>query len=468
MKNNIAFYSTTNPILKGIALVLITLLLVGCDDFVEVAQPNSQLTGEAVFSDKATATAALKDIYAKIRDTGLLTGKPLGLSVLLGTYTDELVSYQTGISTSEPFYNNALTATNGPIQDIWTTTYNQLYAANAVIEGVTSSQGIAQTDKDLLIGEALFIRALLHSYLGALFNGCPYVTTTDYRLNQSTGRLSLAEIYENCITDLQQSLSLLPEGYITSERVRPNRYAAYALLARIDLYAGRWQQAADAADIVLGQALYDLEADLDKAYLKEASSTLWQLSSGGGYGNTQEGATFLFMAGPPPVAALRPEFIDAFESGDLRLVHWVQAITGENSVWYEPYKYKQGISASAGAEYSIVLGLSEQILIRAEARAHLGDLSGGSSDLNRIRSRAGLGDASPLTQQELTDAVLTERRFELFTEMGMRFFDLQRTGKLDQVLSPLKPGWNASDRYWPLPQQETLINPNLLPQNEGY
>lgn len=63
---------------------------------------------------------------------------------------------------------------------------------------------------------------------------------------------------------------------------------------------------------------------------------------------------------------------------------------------------------------------------------------------------------------------MNERRVELFAEGGHRFIDLKRSGRLDQVLSGLKPAWNTEDRNLPLPENELLLNPNLLPQNPGY
>ena len=115
-----------------------------------------------------------------------------------------------------------------------------------------------------------------------------------------------------------------------------------------------------------------------------------------------------------------------------------------------------------------MLRLSEQYLIRAEARAQQGDLIGAKEDLNVVRNTAGLGNTMAITANEIVTAVIAERRFEFFTEMGMRFFDLQRTGNLDSTLSIVKPGWNSTDQYWPIPQSELLINPNLAPQNAGY
>ncbi len=72
------------------------------------------------------------------------------------------------------------------------------------------------------------------------------------------------------------------------------------------------------------------------------------------------------------------------------------------------------------------------------------------------------------TQAELASAILEERRKEFFTEQGHRWLDLKRTGTADAVLSVKKPGWDSKDVLWPLPENELLLNGNLLPQNTGY
>jgi hypothetical protein len=73
-----------------------------------------------------------------------------------------------------------------------------------------------------------------------------------------------------------------------------------------------------------------------------------------------------------------------------------------------------------------------------------------------------------VTQQEIVNAILRERRVEFFGEYGGRFYDLKRTGNLNEALSSVKLGWNANDALFPIPENEILINPNLKPQNSGY
>ena len=107
-------------------------------------------------------------------------------------------------------------------------------------------------------------------------------------------------------------------------------------------------------------------------------------------------------------------------------------------------------------------------MIRAEARTHLGDYVGARADLNKVRNRAGLPNTEADNMESLLDAIIQERRVELFTEQGHRWFDLRRTGKASAALSNLKPGWAETDSWLPIPENELLLNDNLLPQNPGY
>jgi hypothetical protein len=220
--------------------------------------------------------------------------------------------------------------------------------------------------------------------------------------------------------------------------------------------------------MLIGQAPFSLEEDVANVFLKESSETIWQLKPKYGGDNANEGTTFYIGVGPPQVAALRPAFIQDMETGDLRRQHWVGEVTNNTATWYFPYKYKEHQNTGTSLEYSIVFRLAEQYLIRAEARARQGNIAGAQQDLNIIRQRAGLQNTTASTKEELLEAILAERRFELFSEHGHRWFDLRRTGRAGEVLPPIKSGWKSTDVLLPIPEEELLMNPNLKPQNPGY
>ena len=438
-----------------------------CDNFVDVETPSSQLTGVIVFEDHNTANAAVTDIYAKLRDSGILTGSSLGSSVNLGMYADELLYYGTADENASHIFNNSLLATNPTARQFWNDSYHQIYCANAVIEGCQQSTKLSNADKEQFIGEATFIRALVHFYLVNLFGDLPYITTTNYEQNRLVSRMPTAQVYQQIIADLNQAKQLLPNNYLTPDRVRPNKATASALLARVNLYQGNWQQAETEASEVISNPAYVWENDLDRIFLKESTATIWQFSPKLSGNNADEASVFIFTSGPPPFVGLDPNLVAAFDNSDLRKTHWITAITDGTSTWYHANKYKQNTNTGTSVEYSIVFRLAEQYLIRAEARLKQGDLTGAQSDLNKIRNTAGLPDTPATTANDILTDIMQQRRLEFFTEYGHRFFDLKRTAMADGVLSATKPGWNTTDTLWPIPETELLSNPNMT-QNQGY
>lgn len=437
----------------------------GCESFVEVDHPDSQLTSEMVFQDVSTAEAAMANIYSKLTTQVLVCGNSNGISILLGSYSDEIQTYNSGLLEFQ-FYQNSLNATNSVVSGIWNKSYNLIYAANAIVEGLEQSP-ITENDKNRLKGEALFMRAYIHFHLMNLYGSIPYITTTNYSINSKINKSSNEELYTLLVNDLEQAKELMPTSYGINNS-RADLGAIKSLLARVYLYHQNWEGAEREADLVINSGNYTWVDSLDEVFLKGSTGTIWQLKTANEGQATLEGENFIFTMVPPPSRAMAERLINAFESGDIRKERWVGSVSAENTTYYFPNKYKQNTFESVSTEYSIMIRLEELYLIRAEARLRLGNLEGAKEDINKIRNRAALPNLMIGTDQEILDAILHERRIELFCELGHRFFDLKRTDKIDMVLSEIKPGWSETDILWPLPESELLLNSNLLPQNPGY
>lgn len=456
---------------KLIYLLTPILFITACTDFVEVDLPKQQLSSEAVFNDPETVEAALKSIYGKMRTSGLLSSGFNGLNIM-GIYTDELDLYSNNES-SEEFKNHTLLANNSIVRSWWQAAYNQIYASNAIIEGVSNSESLQEADRNQFKGEALFVKGYIYLLLVELFGDIPYITTTDYLENTTVSRMSKALVYQQVIIDLMAAADLLPDEDVSGQHIRPYAAVAEAVLARAYLYTEQWALAEAAADRVITK-FGTLEPDLNKVFLKDGGSgTIWQFLPNS-EGENADGSTFIFTVGPPDNYALTDALFFAFESGtvfqpgDQRQTQWIKIVTDGIDTWRHAYKYKEENNTGSSVEYAIQLRLAEQYLIRAEARLQLGDITGAQTDINAIRNRAGLGNTTAATLNELLDAILQERRVELFTEKGHRWFDLKRMGKAKDVLEPIKPGWKDTDILFPIPESEILLNPNLLPQNDGY
>lgn len=462
--NTTNIFSRFQIIKQTVCLSICIFLVSGCEDFLETDDPTGQISHENIFEDENTATAAVTTMYAKLRDEVLLTGNTLGLGVQMGLYADELGYYGSPGQFLEPFFQHQIIASNAMVSRIWNSSYNLVYMANATIGGLEASQTLPEEVKGQLLGEALFIRAMTHFYLVNLFGDIPYITTTDYEVNRQVSRMQENLVYDNILIDLIKAKILLGDIYVSGERIRANKWVVSALLGRVYLYLGQWENAENESGLLINNtSMYNL-ANIEEEFLKTSHSAILQLKTKMEGFSTTEALTFVFTSGPPPSTALNEGFVAGMEGNDLRRLHWVGEVTDGTNFWYYPNKYKQG----TGLQYSVVFRLAEQYLIRAEARARQNNISGAQQDINMIRQRAGLQDTPASTPEELLQAILNERRFELFTEHGHRWFDLRRFGIAAEILSSIKPGWQPTDILLPIPESELLMNPNLNPQNPGY
>lgn len=484
--NNISF----NNIFRKGSLAAHTLLAVlavqcitGCKKLVEADIPKNMQTQANVFTSNSTANAAVNGLYSSLSQSG---SSPLngGLSQMLGLAADEFYFTGSRDAIDQFTANNIAVLGNSDNLTLWSNPYSLIYQTNAIIEGLAlPSSMVADSLKKQYTAEARFVRGLCHFYLTNMFGKVPLITTTDINITASLPRNTVDEVYSKIIEDLTYAENTLARDYKYSptagDRTRVNKWAASALLARVYLYRGQWEQAARKASMVIDSAgIYSL-ADISTSspFYKNNAEAIWQyysyLTPTSGY--TSEGAIFRPGTGATTCYALRSGLLNSFQAGDKRKASWTMnftiTITGVSTTYTVPLKYKNNSATSntGGAlEGYTPLRLAEQYLIRAEALARTGSLTG-TADLNKIRKRAGLGEIFPATPAALLDSVAKERQIELFAEMGHRWLDLKRTNTADAVLKVLKPNtWKSTAVLFPVPEEAFRSNSSLLPQNDGY
>lgn len=463
--------------MKYVALLPMGLLLSACTKFLEPDPPQSMIDKRTVFENDATATAAILGIYSEFGNgISFASGHRGSIITLSGLSADELIHASRSDVNMLEFQENSLHSTNSDISNLWSTMYTTIYQANAILESLTGNTSLTDSIRRQLTGEALFVRAFSYFYLTNLFGDVPLAVTTDYNVNMLLPRTSREKVYEQIIADLTEAQGLLLESYIarSGERIRPNKFAAMAMVARVYLYMGKWTEAAAmATQVIEHTSLYELRTDLDEVFLRNNKEAIWQIMPvGDGTGLPNEVSVF----DPGSVLLyyniLNSSLFQAHEPNDNRITSWVDTLFVDSDTALYPVKYKQYVFDAAKAEYSMVIRLAELYLIRAEARAMQNILTGANSaaeDLNKIRHRAGLLNTTATTREDMLNAIMQEKKIELFTEWGHRWLDLKRWKKAIQVMAPLKgSNWQATDTLYPLPFSEISSNPNLKPQNSGY
>lgn len=436
-----------------------------CDKFLDIDAPKNQLMADDAFKDDKTATATIVGIYSSMN----------GFNYQFGMLT----SFMTAMSADDFFYraasfndfrNNSLGASSPYLIQLWSMPYAYIYQANLAMRGIEESKMITENVKKQLLGEAHFMRAFSYFYLVNLFGDVPLVLDNDVNKNTLLPRNSASEVSQFVIDELIIAMDLLDSDYSGAGRVRPNKQAAMTLLARAYLYQKKYSDAEKYSSEVILDPKYKLEEDLKNTFLTTSQEAIWQLQtvniSTAGV-NTWEGFNIVpFADGTRSIYELTVPMVNAFEVGDLRKRDWLGFFKtvdagGADINYYYPKKYRYR-TTSPVKEYNTVLRFAELYLIRAEARANQGKLDVAVDDINIVRVRAGLEKLSnSLGKPEVLLAIENERRVELFTEWGHRWFDLKRTGRALEVLSPLKTNLKSPGLLYPIPKDAIDTNPNL-------
>src|SRR5690606_4606529 len=260
------------------------------------------------------------------------------------------------------FLTNSLQVDNPDLDRLWIEIYKHIYQANSLIEGVNQSAGISENAKKKFIGEAKFIRSFLFFYAVNNWGDVPFTMTSDYRVNETMQRTAESAIYGQIINDLTDAYNTLGSDYDVPNRIRPNKWAAGALLARVYLYIGDWENAARVATDVIGSGFFELES-LHDAFKIQSRETIWQIfpSTGVLSVNTFDGQLFIpssLTSETLPAYLISGELYNSFDERDARRSAWIEAKIVGGTPYYFPYKYKVRINIER-SEYPILFRLAE-------------------------------------------------------------------------------------------------------------
>lgn len=452
-----------NNWLSFLIVLLFLPAFTNCNKLIDAGSPAG-IAHENIFSDDSAVLGGLVGIYYRMMaDQGCLFNG--GISVLGGLSADELTPLQVNVDFD--FFVNDVKGNNPVLEDmLWNKGYRYIYHCNTLLEGLSKAKNISAAMQDRVTGESLFLRAFCYYYLTQLFGDVPLVLSTDASNNALLPRTPVLIVLQYLLFDLEKAVRLLDNKH-------GNRFAGKlaceTLLARINLQLGDWESAEQYSSAVIESGSCQLESKLEGVFNKSSKEVIFQLQPVAYPENSIEGYLFLPPRnGAEPIYTLSLGLVNSFEQNDLRKLLWIKTVTINGISYHAPYKYRMATASSPSNEYNVVMRLAELYLLRAEARARQQDITGAVADLNRIRKRAGLTElAATSSQVEVLQAVEQERRHELFTEWGHRWFDLKRTGRAESVLRSKWQYWKSTCQLYPIPVKQIEQNPNLQ-QNEGY
>ena len=440
-------------LLPALGLAACAAALAGCDSALTLA-PTGEVEESQAIVDAVSARAALTGVYDALTSSSYYGGDFVFYNDLLSDNAEHSGTFDTYADADA----NAMRSDDGVVEDVWDALYAAVGRANMLVARLPEVEGLTDEERDQMLGEAHFVRALAYHDLVRTFGDVPLRTEppTDITEASQIARSPAAEVYAQIEEDLDLATALMVEG---AETGGATPGAVLALRARVKLYQGQWAAAETAAEGVLGMG-YELASSYGSLFAPEDQDTpedIFRLtftpqefnSQGYYYQSRSNGGR----------AELRPtqDLVDAYELGDERGA-WNIGVSGTRR-WGNKWR------TTEGAEDIHVIRLAEVILIKAEAHARQNELPLAVAEYNKLRERAGLEPhvlgVDVVGQQQVLDAIDHERRLELAFE-GDRFPDLARTGRGTTVL-----GIDAARLLWPIPLNEIDVAPNIT-QNPGY
>ncbi len=352
-------------------------------------------------------------------------------------------------------------AQDGPISNYWQYRYKAILRCNIVINKVADAPISNESLKKRIIAEAKFLRAFNYFELVKNFGGVPLVL--EMKLPSEVigiQRASIAETYAQIEKDLKEAIADLPKKseYASTDLGRATKGAAQSYLGKAYLYQEKYAEAKAVLEEVINSGEYDLLPEFGQ---------VWTIAQNNGKESVFEvqfsNVTNYNLGGRLPVftgsrddsgwswGLPTSDLENAFKNaGDTERLKWTivkhgddvpgeTAPEGKNYV-ITPDKHK---SARINRKFYIpraersvpydanfnnlnhrLLRYADVLLMYAEASNALGDDAAARIALNKVRTRAKLGEVTA-SGTALRDAIRTERRLELALEFN-RLYDIRR------------------------------------------
>lgn len=241
------------PFLLAVSGVLFT----ACDRELLDTVPNDRLSESLFWKTENDARLAVNSLYTDLDSTNIFSWDAM---------TD--IAH-----TNQPFDVQAYVelgqydATSAKVFGEWAKAYKGIRACNYFLANVDKVPSTNTALINQFKGEARALRAYQYLKLANLFGDVPLVTTA-ISLDESRvlARTPVAQIWDFVDKEFSDAAGLLPTTYAAADKGRFTKGAALGLRARANLMAGRYQQAADAADQVIKLGVYGLNDSYEKLF----------------------------------------------------------------------------------------------------------------------------------------------------------------------------------------------------------
>lgn len=471
--------------MKKIHFIIITLIFgmaISCKKNLLDTIPDDRLSTTMFWKTDNDAIQSVNSIYPFLNGTEIFTWDK---------YTD--IGHDNAVFTNDANIEQGIyDASNLQMKTTWSNAYTGIERSNFFLANVDRINTNNTTLINRLKGEARVLRAYQYILLAAFFGDVPLITKPiSIEEGKSLTRTPVSDIWDFVDNELAESASLLPLTYSGQDVGRVTKGAALALKARADLYAQRYQLAADAAKSVMDLNIYRLYPEYATMFSYQAENNSGVILDKESISNVSPTNVFQLLAPNSQKNSLNnllptKKLVDMYEmkngkdindvnSGydpsnpyanrDPRL-HYSIFLSGDvlpdgsifnstpgsgtqdevNSTFHatatgftvKKYVNKEDFALPTNCGINIILvRYAEELLTYAEAMIELNHIDQSVYDvINEVRQRTDVdmpAITGPKSQDEMREIVRRERNVEFALE-GLHFFDIRRWKTAEKVV----------------------------------
>ncbi len=278
----------THTMHRILLLFILTGLLGSCQQ-VLTEDPVSLATASSHYTDLNGLEDGLKATYTPLRSFYGTQGGMYYTVTGTDIYTNgfggdknhpDINNYSANFNSTAPF-----------LQGIWNPFYIGINQANTIVGRTPDVEGVSEAEKERIMGEARFLRALYYFHLVQQFGDVHFSLEETVGVETEAYKTPVSTIYqEGIVPDLQYAIDHLPAE--PRDYGRATKGAAEALLARVQLVRGEWAEAQRLAESVINNydyalvtpfaALWDIENDVNSEIIWSVQYTNNPLTNGPG------------------------------------------------------------------------------------------------------------------------------------------------------------------------------------------
>lgn len=251
-------YKIKKNILVGIFSIGSICMFNSCgEDYLEV-NPKDAVFASSVWNSYQNTNLFLTGIYGSLDYDFLFGYDPFE------NWSDNSEATFGWVASNNGVARRDYSTSNSPVDGLWWSFYANIRKCNTVLKNVPITDGMTKEQKDLVIGQTLFLRAHFYFQLSKYFGGVPLIGVP---LDRTSGedilypRGTYSETIDFIRKDLTDAVVLLPKTWDSNGTGRATKGSALAMRNEAELYAERWNDCINTYNEIVNLGKYDLVAN---------------------------------------------------------------------------------------------------------------------------------------------------------------------------------------------------------------